>query len=287
MQVISDLYDLDLTRKETQKVFSSKTRDNDDQTVIIDTETGIIFLEKPTSHKEAYHSGDYRSKSIWDERQDSGHVKDATRRVQQFKGLLTGRRVLEFGCGNGLFLHHARQHTEHCAGLELQRNFVEALNQEGIPCISSLAEVADESFDTVFLFHVFEHLEDPIGALREIKKKLRPAGRVVIEVPHARDCLLTEYKSAAFKDHTLWSQHIVLHTKESLRRFCEAADLAVESAGGIQRYGLENHLAWLATPDAADKSRTLAHVVDVRLNQEYERALSERDVTDTIYCVAS
>lgn len=288
MQVIADLYNLDLTQTSTQEIFSDRTRDNDQQVVLIDTESEIIFLKDPTSHFDAYKSGNYRQKTVEEERSDAGHIEDATRRCLQFRKLIDNRDIAEFGCGNGLFLLSSRKHATSVTGVELQDNFVTALKRDSIDCFSDLNSLPDKSFDSIFLFHVFEHLEDPIAVLKELKYKLKPKGKLVIEVPHARDCLLKTYNSEAFKQHTLWSQHIVLHTQESLRRFCNAAGLNIEGSGGIQRYGLSNHLRWLTQSNLSpDAQQNLSFSDDNQLGQHYVRVLKEQDITDTIYCIAN
>ena len=42
---------------------------------------------------------------------------------------------------------------------------------------------ADDSFDVVVSQEVFEHLPDPWGALREVRRTLKPGGRLYLQVP--------------------------------------------------------------------------------------------------------
>ena len=96
------------------------------------------------------------------------------------------------------------------------------------------------------MFHVFEHLPDPIDILSQLKTKMRSSGRVIIEVPHANDFLLNVAENLAFKEFTLWSQHLILHTRFSLKiilEYCGFKNIVIE---GVQRYPLSNHLQWLA-----------------------------------------
>lgn len=44
--------------------------------------------------------------------------------------------------------------------------------------------VADETFATVYASHVLEHLADPITALRNWYRILRPGGHLIVVVPH-------------------------------------------------------------------------------------------------------
>ncbi len=49
--------------------------------------------------------------------------------------------------------------------------------------VDRLSPVADGSFDAVVASHIIEHLADPLGALAEMHRVLRPGGRLVLVVP--------------------------------------------------------------------------------------------------------
>ena len=79
-------------------------------------------------------------------------------------------------------------------GIELQKNSKNKLNKIGIPCYSSTKEQKSK-YDTVFMFHVLEHLYNPLETLKDIKNNLlEHNGYIVIEVPHARDFLLNNLR---------------------------------------------------------------------------------------------
>ena len=41
-------------------------------------------------------------------------------------------------------------------------------------------------FDYVFLFHVFEHLENPDEILKKLKKNFKKNGRIILEIPNSK-----------------------------------------------------------------------------------------------------
>ncbi len=48
------------------------------------------------------------------------------------------------------------------------------------------ADLPDESFDAIFLSNVLEHIEDDVAALRDLRRALRPGGRVIVFSPAFR-----------------------------------------------------------------------------------------------------
>ena len=121
--------------------------------------------------------------------------------------------------------------------------------------------------------------------MKEAQKKLNTSGLLVIEVPHAKDALLSLYESDSFKKFTLWSEHLLLHTRESLKKFVEEAGFKVLNIQGIQRYSLANHLMWLAK-GLPGGHKKWSQISSDLLNNEYEKILGNLDLTDTLLLVA-
>ena len=142
-----------------------------------------------------------------------------------------------------------------------------------------------KNLDVITLFHVFEHLSDPLSVLREIKNRLKIGGKVIIEVPHARDFLFNTLDLDSFKEFTFWSEHLILHTKQSLKKFLEAAGFKRIKISGYQRYPLSNHLYWLRYGKPAGHKKW-----DFLNGKEIEKAytdlLKKIDQTDTLIAVA-
>ena len=53
-----------------------------------------------------------------------------------------------------------------------------------------------KKFDLITMFHCFEHLPRPLEFLIKIKSFLKENGKIIIEVPHARDFFIEKFKGA-------------------------------------------------------------------------------------------
>ena len=170
--------------------------------------------------------------------------------------------------------------------VELQQNYIDELNSSDISCVNSLDAIDDKSLDVVVSFHVIEHLPNPLETLSELMLKAVSGGQVLIEVPHANDFLLSAVDCEEFKQFTLWSQHLVLHTRESLRKTLEFVGLKDIQIEGVQRYPLSNHLNWLAKGKAGGHKSPLSVLDSDVLFNAYQSSLARIDATDTLVAVA-
>lgn len=110
-------------------------------------------------------------------------------RARLVDSLLRGKgRVLDIGCGNGKFLQNLCSLGEYEAhGIERPGNSAERAKKiAGLKIHEGEIESIqlDETFDTITMFHVFEHLTDPAVALDKIDILLKRGGNLVITVPN-------------------------------------------------------------------------------------------------------
>ena len=135
--------------------------------------------------------------------------------------------------------------------------------------------------DIITMWHVIEHLEDPIDLLKKLKGFLKPNGRIIIETPNAEDALLSQYKSEAFADFTYWECHLYLFSNSTIRTVIEDAGLKLIAQKQIQRYPLSNHLYWL-TNGKPGGHKEWAFMNDENINSAYEKVLGMMGRADTI-----
>jgi SAM-dependent methyltransferase len=94
---------------------------------------------------------------------------------------------LELGCGDGWLLEALRQAGWDVVGIERSEKAALRATRLGLD-----VQVGDwvgcgfpaASFDLVILWHVLEHLHDPLATLAEVHRVMRSSGRLVIAVPN-------------------------------------------------------------------------------------------------------
>jgi SAM-dependent methyltransferase len=100
---------------------------------------------------------------------------------------LEGRRVLDAGCGVGLYVAAFRRFTETAYGVDLDAEKVaQAAGHSPYVQVASVEALpfADGSFDLVLSHEVVEHVADDRAAAVEAVRVLRPGGRLVIYAPN-------------------------------------------------------------------------------------------------------
>jgi 2-polyprenyl-3-methyl-5-hydroxy-6-metoxy-1,4-benzoquinol methylase len=282
------LLELNLIDLNELEVFSTKTRDKDNITVLRDKKSGIIFLEDFITDDTIYEQGGYRTEGtqIFGKR-DYEITVDVRRRLTDYEQFYVGKRVLDFGCGEGSFLREIKGLSQELCGVELEKSYVKDLRDTGINCVNQLDEIESGSLDTIFCFHTLEHLKEPLKFLMEFKRLLKPKGNLIIEVPHSNDFLLRYLECEPFKRFTLWSQHLILHSRVSLERFLRASGYNNFIIQGKQRYNVSNHLHWLRYGKPGGHKSTLSSLDNDELSKVYQSSLQMIDATDTLVAVIS
>ncbi len=98
----------------------------------------------------------------------------------------TDHNLLDFGCGNGAFLDFvASKKNWKLYGFESNLDTGKYLKyKDSIKLYSKIEDIPDLYFDTICLWHVFEHLPSPTQYLEFFIKKLKPKGRLILAVPN-------------------------------------------------------------------------------------------------------
>lgn len=112
-------------------------------------------------------------------------------------------KLLDIGCGVGDFLCQVKRQGWEVTGIEPSddaKNIAEKrLGFRPLPPTAS-DQLEDGVFDVITLWHVLEHVDDLETQTSEIKRLLRPGGRLVIALPNFQsfDCQYFKEKWAAW-----------------------------------------------------------------------------------------
>ena len=98
----------------------------------------------------------------------------------------TPGRLLDVGCGNGLFLLRAQEAGWDVEGLEPDPMAAKSAAAAGLRIHAALPEAFHpaQPYDRVTLSHVFEHVHQPAGLLKECLRLLKPDGEVWLSLPN-------------------------------------------------------------------------------------------------------
>lgn len=195
------------------------------------------------------------------------------------------RKILDFGCGIGGFLKRATPHFASVVGFDLSRRLVEAHRAEGLNCVSDLADVP-ANVDTVVLFHVLEHVPDPWRLVAGLVARFPAVDRVVVEVPHTAEALLSWFNSAPYRLNHHSADHLYYFTNSTLRAVLEKAGLQILVDAQVQRYALGNTFGWLLEGRGGGQNKWAAFN-EKSFHDSYGAALAQAGVADSIFMIAA
>jgi SAM-dependent methyltransferase len=118
----------------------------------------------------------------------SNRTLEAQVRVQQVAHHRERGRLLEIGSAGGHFLAAAKRAGFDAVGVEPSAETAQAaIDRFGVSVrVGGVehVELEHDTFDIACAWHSLEHIAEPLEKLRKIKRALRPAGILFVEVPN-------------------------------------------------------------------------------------------------------
>ena len=129
-------------------------------------------------------------------------------------------RILDIGCGDGLFFPRLREFGE-IEGVEPIADLVNPANPDRgriSICSFDRSFQPKKQYSLILMLDVLEHLEDPVGGLKHVRELLEAEGTVLINVP----AFMT-----LWTNHDVVNQHFVRYTKAELQKVTAEAGLRI------------------------------------------------------------
>jgi O-antigen chain-terminating methyltransferase len=109
-------------------------------------------------------------------------------------GITSSHPLIDLGCGRGEWLQVLRQENIPAVGIDSNAVCIAECREEGLDVIHEglleyISQRPDASVGAYTLFQVLEHLPFPvlIETLRQMRRTLVPGGRLIAEVPNAKN----------------------------------------------------------------------------------------------------
>jgi SAM-dependent methyltransferase len=205
---------------------------------------GLVYLdprpapsELPRIYPPTYHAFDFSAERygfVYRVRR----ALEARRAMQWCRGLPSDARILDVGCGDGFHLRLLRDFGPagwSLEGVDASPRAVEAARRAGLTVHQGTVETVslpEAQYDLVLLVATIEHVDDPPGVLRAVRRLLRPGGRVVI-VTDNTDTLDFRLFHGRHWGGYHFPRHFNLFDRGTLGRLAHGVDLDVDSMSTV------------------------------------------------------
>jgi len=152
------------------------------------------------------------------------YLEDISEEIRFINNLNPGK-ILDVGCGLGFLLSGINNGWEKY-GVEISKIAAKHATKFGNIFCGELKEANYKAnyFDVVVLYHVIEHIENPIDLLLEIRRILKPGGHLILGTPDFDSACARRFgKNYRLLDD---KSHISLFTTESM--YCFLSDYGFE-----------------------------------------------------------
>jgi SAM-dependent methyltransferase len=163
--------------------------------------------------------------------------------MQRRLGFVTSRgapgRLLDFGCGDGGFMLHAKAAGWETLGVEMKPDDPRS---RGLAVVETLDDV-NGSFDAITLWHSLEHVRSPRETLEALSRHLAPGGHLFVAVPNRRSLQARVFGSRWF--HLDVPRHVSHFSPRALAKL-----FRMTGYEPVQQWNLEAEIDWFGWPQS-------------------------------------
>jgi 2-polyprenyl-3-methyl-5-hydroxy-6-metoxy-1,4-benzoquinol methylase len=143
-----------------------------------------------------------------------------------------GGKALDVGCGNGAHLLLLKRLGWEVSGFDLSDHTAPEVRAAGIKVLTGRLEDLSSlqgRFELITMWHVLEHVDDPLAILRWLRQMLAPHGILMLEFPNS-DSLAARLFGRNWIAYDL-PRHLSHYTPMTARRMLRAAGMEVVHQG--------------------------------------------------------
>lgn len=98
-------------------------------------------------------------------------------------------KIMDLGCGTGDILSLLKNLGWNVYGIDIDKKAIAIANSRGLQDVrfgtyKTLRFYPDNYFDVIRLYHVIEHLDNPLECLQLLYKKIKPGGLIILSTPN-------------------------------------------------------------------------------------------------------
>jgi 2-polyprenyl-3-methyl-5-hydroxy-6-metoxy-1,4-benzoquinol methylase len=212
----------------------------------------------------------------------SARRRDAQVRLRYIAPWVRRGRLLDVGAAGGAFVAEAAARGFEASGIEPVPSFARAAREQlGLDVRDGRiedVELAPGGYELITLWHVLEHLPEPLGPIGRLAAALSSGGTLAVEVPNAESAVAAHMGAA-------WpslepSVHVNQFTPSSLRTLLRRAGLELRDLRTVPITPYLTARARLSPRHLAGRAKAAAWLVDPRgehpTGHELLRAVARR-----------
>lgn len=209
------------------QIFRCTSEGHGDFTNIVRCRDCGLIYQSPREKEAAIESEYAQVEDPIYERETSGRIRTFSRLLDRLETFGASGRLADIGCYTGVFLDLARQRGWQVVGIEPSQWAAGKARAKGLEVRNApfrKAELEPETFDVVTLWDVIEHLHDPLGDLRAVRRLLRPGGILGMSTMDT-DSMFARLAGRRWPWYM--RMHFFYFTKDSITRMLNAAGFKV------------------------------------------------------------